>query len=182
MFCFDYFICFCCWLTAFWDLSDCWRFLGGDPQLHYQTNPWNFQGKMHSPFRKNNSSWNVIPIKSETVFENTLGICSMLCCCHTIWWKSTELVTPGDGRKTVYSDGTQDYRGTPGCQNPRPASFDLNFWKTINFCKKLLSKGINLKIWKFPSFFFFFLRLIDCLSDHKCSITANCPITPVQSN
>ena len=180
MFCFDYFICFCCWLTAFWDLSDWRRFLGGDPQLHYQTYPWNFQGKMYTPFRKNNSSWNVIPIKSETEFENTLGICSMLCCCYIIWWKCTELVTPGDGRKTVYSDGTQDYRGTPGCQNPRPANFDLNFWKTINFCKKLLSKGINLKILKFPSFFF--LRVIDCLSDHKCSITANCPITPVQSN
>ena len=144
-----------------------------------------FKEKCINLSEKNNSSWNVIPIKSETVFENTLGICSMLCCYYIIWWKCTELVTPGDGRKTVYSDGTQDYRGTPGCQNPRPANFDLNFWKTKNVCKKLLSKGINLKIWKSPSFFFFFnffLRVIDCFSDHKCSITANCPITPVQSN
>ena len=126
------------------------------------------------------------------MFENTLGICSMLCCCYIIWWKCTELVTPGDGRKTVYSDGTQDYRGTPGCQNPRPANFDLNFWKTKNVCKKLLSKGINLKIWKFPSFFFFkgnwlFVRsqVFDYsqLSDYTCTkwlvkyIAADAPVT-----
>ena len=109
---------------------------------------------MYTPFRKNNSSWNVIPIKSETEFENTLGICSMLCCCYIIWWKYTELVTPGDGRKTVYSDGTQDYRGTPGCQNPRPANFDL-FERPKMFAKNFYQRELTSTFGSFPVFFFF---------------------------
>ena len=51
----------------------------------------------------------------------------------------------------------------------RPKMFAKNFYR-----RELTSK--------FGSFPVFFLRVIDCLSDHKCPITANCPITPVQSN
>ena len=49
------------------------------------------------------------------------------------------------------------------------------------FAKNFYRRELTSKFGSFPVFFFF-LRVIDGLSDRKCPITANCPITPVQSN
>ena len=48
------------------------------------------------------------------------------------------------------------------------------------FAKNFYQRELTSTFGSFPVFFF--LRVIDGLSDHNCSITANCPITPVQSN
>ena len=90
--------------------------------------------------KENNSSRNVTPIKSETIREDTLtsilslrfiGTCSMLCSCYMaeVHYAATDSFhalyssKEHDGRKTWSIDGTQDYRGTPTGQNPRPANF-----------------------------------------------------------